>query len=65
MYRITNTYVDVQGRAVRIVAEDIETKATSEVVISAEFVFKAKDDIAKEFADFMAKKGYDLKTGKT
>ena len=61
MFKITSALIDRAGRAVKVKAEDTETKKVSEVILSADFVFKAKDDIAKEFAEFLKEKGYDAR----
>lgn len=65
MYSIVSSSIDVRGRAVKITAKEDATGKESEVVLSAAFVFQAKNELAEEFAEFMKQKGYDLKTGKS
>lgn len=61
MRKITSAKIDKSGRAVLIEALDEHTEKTSQIILSADFVFMAKDDLAAEFADFMKQKGYDVR----
>lgn len=62
MYKIISAKVDKNGKAALIEAINEETGEISNVVLSADFVFKAKNELAAEFAEFMKAKGYDIKT---
>jgi len=64
MIKITKALIDKEGRAVKITAEDTETKMKSQVILSADFVYKNKDNVAEEFAKFLKQKGYDARPKK-
>ena len=60
MTKIIRVQKDTDGKGLRVTTRD-EDGNESSLMLTADFCHYCKDDIGKEFEEFMKAKGYDIK----